>query len=242
MKITIESENGKKEADLYTPEGLELINEIWTRAGFHHRMMYEPTWLGIPIIQFPGDIVMLQELVWKVRPELIIETGVAHGGTSILFASILELIGSGKVLAIDIEIRKHNRLAVQSHPMSKRIELIEGSSIDPDVVEQAARASRGVKTLVVLDSNHSYEHVKEEIRQYAKCVSLDSYLVVMDGIQQLLATAPTGKKEWQQDNPLRAIEEFVAENSHTWEVDTWFERVGPTCVPMGYLRRLKDDK
>lgn len=240
MKIIAESKNGRKEADLYTPEGLELINELWTRAGFHHRVMYQPTWLGIPIIQFPGDMVMLQELVWKIRPELIIETGVAHGGTSILFASIMELLGKGKVLAIDIEIRQHNRLAIQSHPLSHRIELVEGSSIAPDIVAKAAEEARGKKTLVVLDSNHTYEHVREEIARYADLVSKDSYLVVMDGVQKLLATAPTGKPEWEEDNPLRAIEEFLAANPDTWVNDPWYERVGPTCTPLGFLRKIEE--
>ena len=240
MKLIVESETGQRQADLYTEEGLALVNELWTLAGFHHRIMYEPVWLGIPIIQYPGDIVMMQELIWKVRPELIIETGVAHGGSAVLFASLLELMGNGHVLAIDIEIRQHNRLAIESHPMAKRIELLQGSSLDKSVLGQAAEQAQGKTCLVVLDSNHSYDHVLEEMRQYSRFVSPDSYLVVMDGVQRMLAQAPTGKPEWNTDNPLNAIETFLAENAGKWEPDRRYERVGPTCSPMGFLRRVRE--
>lgn len=240
MKIIVESDKGRREADLYSSEGLSLVNELWTLAGFHHRVMYEPVWLGIPIIQFPNDIVMMQELIWKVRPDLIIETGVAHGGSAVLFASIMELIGHGSVLAIDIEVRKHNRLAIESHPMSKRIEIYEGSSLDRATLDHVEKRARGKKCLVVLDSNHSYEHVIAEMRNYAPYVAQDSYLVVMDGVQKMLVDTPRGKPEWHEDNPLRAIDEFVTENAGLWEIDRNFERTGPTCSPMGFIRRIQE--
>lgn len=241
MKITVESEAGTRQADLYSPEGQALVNELWTLSGFHNRVMYQPVWLGVPIIQFPSDILMLQELVWKVRPELVVETGVAHGGTSLLFASILELLGKGRVLGVDVEIRQYNRLAIQAHPLAHRIQLLEGSSIDPAVTAEVARLAAGQKTLVLLDSNHSYDHVRAELEAYAPLVSSGSYLVVMDGIQEFLADTPKGRPEWREDNPLRAIREFLAANAGTWEVDPWYGRLGVTCAPMGFLRRVGSD-
>jgi len=117
MEIKIMAKEGSKEVDIYSEEGYKLMAELWLKTACQHRLMYEPTWLGIPIIQFPNDIVAMQELIWKVRPDVIVETGVAHGGSAILYASILELIGKGKVIGIDIEIRKYNRVAINSHPL-----------------------------------------------------------------------------------------------------------------------------
>ncbi len=133
MKLKLIAEDGK-EIDAYSDEGYKLVAELWTKVSVQHKLMYEPTWLGIPIIQYPGDVLMMQELIWKLRPEVIVETGFAHGGSAIFYASMLELLGRGKVISVDIEIRQYNRVAVQSHPLSHRIETIEGSSVDPAVV------------------------------------------------------------------------------------------------------------
>ena len=130
MKISVTyNDTHTKEVDLYSDEGIKLITDLWIKASFHHRIMYEPTWLGIPIIQYPNDIVMMQELIWKLRPDVIIETGVAHGGSAILYASILDLLGHGKVIGIDIDIREHNRKAIEEHKLFSLISLIEGKRL-----------------------------------------------------------------------------------------------------------------
>ncbi len=239
MKIKVENGDLSTEVDLYSEEGLKLVAELWTKTSCQHRLMYEPTWLGIPIIQYPNDMVMMQELIWKVRPDVIVETGVAHGGSAILHASILELLGKGKVIGIDIQIRKYNEVAIKSHPLSKRIQLIEGSSIDESIVQEV----KGIianqdKVLVVLDSNHSYEHVLREMELYSGMVSVDSYMVVMDGIQEKLWDAPCGKEEWQHDNPLRAIREFQEKHAE-WVSDEQYNRLLITCCPGGFLRRIR---
>src|SRR5664279_4923652 len=129
----------EREIDIYSPEGFDVLANLWTRSGWQRRLSYEVSWLGIPIIQLPEDILVVQELVWKNRPDVIVESGVAHGGALILYASLLELLGRGRVIGVDIEIRKYNRLAIQSHPTSTRINLLEGSSTDPDTLAKVRR-------------------------------------------------------------------------------------------------------
>lgn len=241
MIVSVKSENGEEQqVELYSPEGIKLVTELWIKTSFYHKVMYEPTWLGMPIIQYPNDIVLMQELIWKVRPDMIIETGVAHGGTAVLYASILELLGKGKVIGIDIEIRQYNRLAINSHPLSSRIELIEGNSTDSQVVEEIRRESCSRnKVLVVLDSDHSYDHVLSEMEIYSQFVSPGSYMVVMDGIQEKLSSTPIGKKGWEYDNPLMAIKEFLSKHDD-WEVDPYYTRTYITCNPCGFLRRYEE--
>lgn len=237
MKIKLIQDDMEKEIDIYSAEGLSLMADLWTKVSCHNRLMYEPTWLGIPIIQFPEDIVMMQELIWKVRPDVIVETGVAHGGSAVLYASILELIGRGRVIGIDVEIRKYNRIAINSHPLSKRIALIEGSSVDENIIaEIRERVGKDDKVLVVLDSNHSYEHVLKEMELYSRMVSQDSYMVVMDGAQGLVWDIPNGKPEWKEDNPLEAINNFLSKHPE-WEADSYYTRMHITSNPTGFLRR-----
>jgi len=238
MKITIKNDKKTKEIDIYSKEGFSLLTELWIKSSCHHRVMYESTWLGIPIIQYAEDIVMMQELIWKIRPDVIVETGVAHGGSAILYASILELIGKGKVIGIDIEIRKYNKVAINSHPMSKRITLIEGSSVDKNIAKEVGKSlQKQDKVLVVLDSNHSYEHVLREMELYSGMVSPDSYLVVMDGAQGMVWDIPNGKPEWKDDNPLRAIEKFIKKHND-FVVDDYYTRIRITSNPRGFLRKI----
>ena len=241
MIISVRSKNGEiSEADLYSDEGMKLVTDLWIKASFHNKVMYEPTWLGIPIIQYPNDIVMMQELIWKVQPDVIIETGVAHGGSAVLYASILELIGKGKVIGVDIEIREHNRLAINSHPLSRRINLVDGSSTALEIVDEIrSKIPTMGEVLVVLDSNHSYEHVFSEIELYEEFVSPGGYMVVMDGVQQMLSDTPSGKAEWKRDNPLRAIKDFLIRHPD-WEIDSHYTRTQISCNPNGFLRRKED--
>src|SRR3954454_209037 len=170
---------GERQLDAYSEEGFEALSELWTRSGWQRRVSYEVTWLGIPNIQLPEDILMMQELLWKVRPTVVVESGVAHGGALVLYASILELLGRGTVIGVDIEIRKYNRLAIEAHPMSHRIHLIEGDSLaDETVAEVRSHIRPGDRVLVALDSNHTREHVRGELERYAPLVTPNSYLVV----------------------------------------------------------------
>jgi len=236
-KITLTQGKTTKTVDLYSDAGFELMAELWNKVAFHNRLMYQPTWLGIPIIQYPDDIVMMQELIWKVRPDVIIETGVAHGGSAVFYASILELLGKGRVIGVDIEIRQYNKAAIKSHPLSKRIQLIEGSSVDEDVIRKVKEMIGDKdKVLVTLDSNHTYEHVSREIEMYSQFVSPDSYLVVMDGIQKALWDVPSGKEAWLNDNPLDAIEGFLKRHRE-WQADEHYARLKVTTNPSGFLTR-----
>ncbi len=237
--LTLTGEDGAQTVDLYSAEGLRLVSDLWLKLSAEFKIMYEPTWLGRPIIQLPHDVVQMQELIWRIQPDLIIETGVAHGGSLILSASILELIGKGRVLGVDIDIRAHNRAAIEAHPLAHRIDLLQGSSIDPAVVaEVAARAQGNGTVMVVLDSNHAADHVAAEIAAYAPLVDVDSYLVVMDGAQGQVFDIPRGNPAWQHDNPLTALEAFVA-STDEFVVDDHFTRLHVTSNPRGYLRRVK---
>ena len=241
MIISITDENGEiRQADLYSKDGMDLATELWIKTSFYHKVMYEPTWLGIPIIQFPNDVVFLQELIWKNRPDTIIETGVAHGGATIFYASMLELLGKGKVIGVDVEIRKYNRLAINSHPLSRRIELIEGSSIDPKIFEEVTlRSYSGSNVMVLLDSSHSYKHVLAEMELYSKLIQPGGYMVVMDSVQEMLSDTPSGKKEWKEDNPFSAIREFLSRHQD-WKPDHYYTRTHITCNPGGFLRKQEE--
>ena len=237
-RVTLEDAGVSQTVDLYSEEGLALVSSLWLKLSAEHKIMYEPTWLGRPIIQLPHDIVQMQELVWAVKPDFIVETGVAHGGSLILSASILEQLGGGTVLGIDVEIRPHNRAAIEEHSLAHRIQLIEGSSTDGRVIRQVADlCAKYDRVLIVLDSNHSADHVYAEIQAYAPLVTEGSYLVVMDGAQGQVFDIPRGNPDWRHNNPLTAIERFLSENQE-FEVDPHYTRLHVTSNPMGFLRRV----
>lgn len=230
-------DGARRELDIYSPEGFEVLADLWLRSGWHHKLSYEPTWLGIPIIQLPEDIVILQELVWKVRPTLVIESGVAHGGALVLYASILELLGRGRVVGIDVEIRKYNRLAIESHPMSRRIQLVEGSSTDAEIVSAVARGVEpNDSVMVLLDSNHTREHVRAELESYAPLVTPDSFMIVFDSVMASVHDSPRAGTGWAHDNPLAAVDEFLLDHPE-FERCPEYERLGVTHCHGGFLRR-----
>lgn len=241
-KLILETSDSKVSVDLYSQEGLALLNMLYLKSTVYSRLMYEPTWLGIPIIQLPHDIVIMQELIWRLRPDLIIETGVAHGGSLIFVASICEMIGHGQVIGVDVEIRKYNRAAITSHPLSGRIRLIEGSSIDPVIVAQLKNSCQGAaRVLVILDSNHTTDHVSKELAIYHHFVTPGSYLVAMDGSQAYVWDVPPVKEHFRHDNPLVAIDRFVAEHPE-FRVEPHFTRMGVTSSDRGFLRRLTNEE
>jgi cephalosporin hydroxylase len=201
---------------------------------------YNFSWMGRPVIQYPQDIVAMQEIIWEVQPDLIIETGIAHGGSLIMYASFLELIGHGEVVGIDIDIRAHNKKEIESHPMSKRITMIEGSSIDQKIVDKVKAHAQGQsKVMVVLDSNHTHEHVKRELDLYADFVSKDSYMVVFDTVVEDLPNEVYTNRAWGKgDNPKTAVWEFLKENEQ-FEIDKSIQKkLLITVAPDGYLKRV----
>ena len=235
--IKVQTAEGEREVDIYSPEGFAVVANLWTRSNWQRKLSYEVTWLGIPIIQLPEDILMVQELVWKNRPDVIVESGVAHGGALILYASLCDLMGRGRVIGVDIEIRKYNRLAIESHPASRRITLIEGSSTDASTMDAIrGRIQPSESVMVMLDSNHTRDHVRAELELYAPLIGPGGYIVVFDEVMPLVADAPNGKPSWDLDNPLEAVRDFL--NTHPdFEVDRSYERMTTTYCHSGFLRR-----
>ena len=219
-------------------EAAEAFNIASNRAQYS----YNFSWMGRPIIQYPQDMIAMQEIIWNLQPDLIIETGIAHGGSLIYYASLLELIGKGTVLGIDIDIRDHNKAAIENHSMYKRIKMIEGSAIDEAIVAQVKEHTEGKKTvLVVLDSNHTHEHVLAELKMYAPFVTLNSYMVVFDTIVEKLPKnyLPGLVRPWGVgDNPYTATIEFLKTNTQ-FEIDKAVNnKLLISVAPDGYLKRI----
>lgn len=211
-----------KEIDLYSTEGFKLLSDLWLKVGWDQKYQYGFTWLGRPIIQLPDDMIRFQEIVWAIKPTVIIETGIAHGGSLIYSSSLLKLIDNpiSKVIGIDIDIRKHNKEAILQHPLSNRIKMIEGSSIDSKTVgELKNMISPDDIVLIALDSCHDYTHVLEELKIYSKLVTKNSYIVCTDGLQKDLMDSPRAILEykesntWGSNNPYNAILDFLKENN-----------------------------
>jgi cephalosporin hydroxylase len=218
MKVVIDTEAGRLTADgieqrLYSKEAFDLLSELWVKVGWNERYPYTFTWMGRPIIQLPEDVMRIQEVIYQVRPDFIIETGVAHGGSLVLYASLCKAMGHGKVIGIDIEIRPRNRAAIEAHDLFSYITLIEGSSTDPSTVAQVSQVVKpGDRALVILDSNHTRDHVRRELELYHPFVPSGSYIVATDGIMVALHDVPRGEPEWSWDNPLAAAEQFAKEH------------------------------
>ncbi|MCU1245618.1 MAG: Cephalosporin hydroxylase, partial [Acidobacteria bacterium] len=220
----------------------DRLAELWVQLGWVRKYSYGFTCLGRPIIQLPDDMVRIQEAIFQVKPDVIVETGIAHGGSLVFDASMLELLGGdGYVVGIDIDIRAHNRSAIEAHPMAKRIRMIEGSSIDPEIVRQVgAHAAGKGSVMVILDSNHTHEHVLAELQLYAPLVTAGSYCVVFDtsvedAPEELFLDRPWGKG----NNPKTAVWEFLRQND-AFEIDRSMENKALiTVAPDGFLRRVK---
>jgi cephalosporin hydroxylase len=203
---------------------------------------YNFSWMGRPIIQYPQDMIAMQEIIWQIQPDLIIETGIAHGGSLIYYASLLELIGNGEVLGIDIDIREHNREQIEKHQMFKRIKMIQGSSIDKAVIAEAKKiAENKKKILVVLDSNHTHDHVLKELELYSSLVSVGSYIVVFDTIVEDLPEGYFSQpRPWGiGNNPKTAVKEFLQNNDHFIVDKAIDNKILISVAPSGYLKRIK---
>jgi cephalosporin hydroxylase len=224
------------------PELAALAHDMFLKSA-KYKYSYNFSWLGRPIIQYPQDIIAAQEIIWQVKPAVIIETGIAHGGSLIFYASMLELLGGdGQVLGIDIDIRAHNRAEIERHPLSKRITMLQGSSIDEQIAQQVhdfARDKRPV--LVVLDSNHTHDHVSKELEFYAPLVTKGSYLIVFDTVVEDMPDSAFPDRPWGRgNNPKTAVQAFLDTNDR-FEVDREIEqKLLLTVAPGGYLKCVKD--
>ena len=197
--------------ELYTKEAFELICQQWVKVGWNQKYAYTFSWMGRPVIQLPEDMIRIQEVIYQVKPDVIIETGVAHGGSLIYYASLYKAMGKGRVIGIDIEIRPHNRKALAEHSLASLITLIEGSSTDVDVVTEVKNLVKSGETvLVILDSCHTKQHVADELEAYHDLVTAGSYIVATDGIMKELYDIPRGKPEWKGDHPTAAAREFAS--------------------------------
>ena len=201
---------------------------------------YNFSWMGRPIIQYPQDMIAMQEIIWDIKPDLIIETGIAHGGSLIYYASILELIGKGEVLGVDIDIREHNRREIEKHPMFKRIKMIQGSSVDEATVQKVGEFAAGKKTVLVsLDSNHTHQHVLQELELYSPFVTRGSYIVVFDTIVEDLPNDYLPGRAWSVgDNPKTAVYEFLKKHENFSIDDAIDNKLLVSVAPSGYLKRM----
>lgn len=229
--------------DIKNNRMIQELSKDWLRESHYVNYDYHFTWLGRPIIQLPQDMFAMQELIWNIKPDIVIETGIAHGGSLIFYASILELIGeNGKVLGVDIDIREHNRTAIEQHPMFKRIEMIEGSSTDEKLVSKVFNFAKDYqKIIVVLDSNHTHDHVLRELELYSPLVQKGNYLVVFDTlIEDIPDNAFTDKPWGKGNNPKTAVYEFLKANRRFEIDDDINAKLLLSVAPDGYLKCVKD--
>ncbi len=210
MTLTVDSSGARETLDLYSPQAFKIVSELWVKTGWQLKYPYLFTWLGRPIIQLPEDLLVIQEVIFQLRPDVIVETGVAHGGSLIFYASLCEVLGRGRVIGIDVDIRAHNRKEIESHFLFPRITLIEGSSTDETVVERVRGEVASAETvLILLDSNHTRAHVLGELKSYGPLVTSGSYIVATDGVMATVHDVPRGAEGWLDDNPEAAAAEFV---------------------------------
>lgn len=255
MRVSIDTEQASmrveesgtcRELPLFGEESFDMLSELWLKTGWALKYSYGFTWLGRPVIQLPEDLVRIQEVLYRVQPDVLVETGVAHGGSLIFYASLFRAIGKGRVVGVDIQIRPQNRQAIESHPLASLVTLIEGSSTDPAVVKRVrSLVEPGERVLVILDSDHSKSHVTAELESYAGLVSPGSYLVVTDGFMGQVGDVPGGFPGWAKDNPAEAATEFLSGHPEFELDESLFlfnegkVRSHVTYWPHAYLRKLR---
>jgi cephalosporin hydroxylase len=233
-------ERAERIASYAQPGDLREAAAAFNVASNRDKYSYNFSWMGRPIIQYPQDMIAMQELIWAIQPDLIIETGIAHGGSLIYYASLLELIGKGTVLGIDIDIREHNRREIEAHPMAKRIEMLQGSAIDETLVAEVARRAEGKQTVMVcLDSNHTHDHVLRELQLYAPFTTVGSYCVVFDTIVEDMPRGAYDRPWDVGNNPKTAVWEYLKTNDD-FEIDRSIDnKLLISVAPEGYLKRVK---
>jgi cephalosporin hydroxylase len=244
--VEVQTPSGKQRFSLASPEAFAAVSRAWLRCGWDSKHVYTFTWLGRPIIQLPEDLIRLQEVIYLVKPDVIIETGVAHGGGLIFYATLCKAMNKGRVIGVDIEIRPHNRAAIEAHELSPLITLVEGSSTAPEIVARVkSLIPPGAKVFVLLDSNHTKDHVLGELNAYCDLVSSGSYIVATDGIMKDLVGAPRSNIDWAENNPFMAVQAFLPSHPEfQQEQPRWLfnESNGlhqnTTYWPGAYLKRI----
>jgi len=231
---------------IYTKEAFEIISHQWLKIGWNQKYSYTFSWMGIPIIQLPEDMFRIHEVIYRIKPDVIIETGIAYGGSLIYYASLCKSMKKGRVIGVDIEIRPNNREAIENHELSSYITLIEGSSTESEIVKHVkSLVKTGETVIVILDSKHTKQHVLDELNAYSSLVSKNSYIVATDGLMKDLFDVPRGNLDWKGDNPMAAGTEFVANNPNfIIEQPKWlFNESKLTKVithwSSAYLKRIK---
>ena len=250
MRIEIDTARGTLRADgeevgLHSERGFGIVSDLWVKVGWGRKYSYGFSWLGVPLIQLPEDMVRYQEVVARVRPDVIVECGVAHGGSAVFSASLCRLLGRGRVIAVDIDVRPHNRERIERHALAELITLIEGSSTDAATVARVEAAiAPGETVLVVLDSDHSRAHVAAELAAYSPLVTPGSYIVATDGVMQDLEDVPGGKAGWATDNPAQAARDFAAAHAQfvieqpEWPFNESKTSRNVTYWPQAWLKRI----
>lgn len=226
MKLTIDN--------IYSPSGRRALIEAYVKSMWADGIHNKTIWAGVPTLQLPEDLLMMSELIWVLRPKVVVECGIWQGGGLVFYASLMDLIGHGDVIGVDIDISR--ALHVKKHPHGGRIRLIQGSSADPDVAKMITPAMAGGNAIVILDSNHEAAHVKKELERFAPLIKSGSYLIVMDGVMRILHDVPGGDASWKTNNPETALSEFLASHPE-FERDPNCNKFGATHGPGGYLRR-----
>lgn len=244
--VTLKDKDGEETWPLASAEAFEAASRAWLRVGWDVKHLYSFTWLGRPMLQLPEDMVRLQELVWQVRPDVILETGVAHGGSLVFNATLCRALGKGRTIGVERGLYPENREALGNHILSDLITVIEGDSIDPDVVQRVKSLIEPHETvLILLDSNHTREHVLNELRAYSPLVTVGSYIIACDGIISEFVGAERSSPDWRENNPMMAAEDFVGENENFKQVDPKFLfnesliRKAPTYWKNGVLQRIR---
>ncbi len=210
----------------------------WTRTAWENKMDYEVNWLGVPIIQNPYDMILMQELIFELKPDVIVETGVAHGGSLIYYSSLLQLLGKGRVIGIDIDIRPHNRALIEHHPMIDRVTLLEGSSVDPVIVQQVRDSIKKTDVvLVILDSDHRKPHVLAELQTYASIATKGSYIVVFDTFMRDLVGLQGETPHFKSDSAMDAVDAFLTENT-SFEIDASKNKYYVSSCTNGFLKKI----
>jgi cephalosporin hydroxylase len=234
---------------LYSREAFELLSKQWLKVGWNEKYAYSFSWMGRPLIQLPEDMVRIQEVIYRIKPDVIIETGIAHGGSLVFYASLCKAMGKGRVIGVDIEIRPHNRQAIEAHQLAPLITLIEGSSTAPDVVDRVKSCVKPQEVvMVILDSDHSKQHVLDQLEAYCDLVTPGSYIIATDGIMKDLHDVPRGKPEWLWDNPSDAAAEFVQKHPEflleqpAWAFNESELSENVTYWPGAWLRRRQQER
>jgi cephalosporin hydroxylase len=242
--LTVEGDGGGREIPLDSPEAFRAVGRLWLEIGWTQRYSYGFSWLGRPVIQLPEDLVRIQEVIYRVQPDVIVETGVAHGGSLIFYATLCKTMGRGRVIGVELTLRAANRAAIEAHTLAGYVTLVEGDSAAPETVDRVRAAIEpGARVLMVLDSSHARDHVSAEMEAYGPLVTPGSYIVVTDGIIADLAGVPGGRPDWTWNNPKAAALEFVArhpefvieEPAFPFNEGAISERL--TYWPSGFVRR-----